>query len=158
MKRLHPGFTLIELIIVITILAVLSAVAIPRFIALQADARIAKVNGMLGSVKAAAVLARAVQLTQGLAPGTAVNMEGAVISMVNGYPSAASIAMAAGIGAPDFSVGAVTPVAGVNQIVLASDPEHPDCAVTYQEAAAGLSPVYSAPLDASSATDRAKCS
>jgi len=33
MKRLHPGFTLIELIIVITILAVLAAVAIPRFVA-----------------------------------------------------------------------------------------------------------------------------
>jgi len=67
---------------------------------------------MLGSVKAAAVLAHSVQLTQGLAPNTAVVMEGATVSMINGYPSAASVPVAAGVGAPDYSVGAVASVAG----------------------------------------------
>ncbi|MDO8425923.1 MAG: prepilin-type N-terminal cleavage/methylation domain-containing protein, partial [Deltaproteobacteria bacterium] len=41
MRKSNKGFTLIELVMVIVILAILAAVAIPRFIDLQSDARIA---------------------------------------------------------------------------------------------------------------------
>jgi len=152
------GFTLIELIVVITILAILAAVALPKFAALQADARIAKINGALGSVKAGAVLAHSVQLTQQLAPAAPVVMEGVSINMVNGYPTAASITVAGGVSAPDFNLGAVTTVAGVSQIVIATDLGHPNCSITYQEAVAGAAPVFSVPLDPANATDRSNCS
>ena len=52
MKR-HSGFTLIELVLVIIVLGILSATAVPKFINLKADARNAALSGMKGSLESA---------------------------------------------------------------------------------------------------------
>ncbi len=50
------GFTLIELVIVLAVLAILAAVAIPRFVDLAKKARIATAKAELGTLRAAAQL------------------------------------------------------------------------------------------------------
>lgn len=107
MKKLK-GFTLIELVVVIVILATLAAVALPRFTNLQRDARIAKLNAARGSVTAASalvhstLLARNGQADTTLCPNTGITAnnttsvcsESGVITVANAYPAVSTFGTA----------------------------------------------------------------
>jgi prepilin-type N-terminal cleavage/methylation domain-containing protein len=71
MKQIQRGFTLIELVMVIVILGVLAAVAIPKFVDLKSDARTAALAGVAGALSSAAAINYAAR-SANVAKGNAV--------------------------------------------------------------------------------------
>lgn len=143
---LQGGFTLIELVVVVSIIATLAAVALPRYINMQSQARTAKAQAIYGSIKSAAALARAscmADMATSSAPtctstaGTA-SMDGLAINMVNQYPAAtlAGIVAAAQLNATSDGISISTPSATSVQIDMVGGTA-PNCTIVYNQATAG---------------------
>lgn len=144
MKKQQSGFTLIELIMVIVILGILAAFALPRFADFSNQARAATVDGVAGSLRSASAIAHAAQLAAGDSGADPVSLEGQSITMIGGYPTAnaAGIVAAAQVDGINPTVGGAA--AGAT-ITFTPDGGGATCQVTYTAA----DPAAAAPANAS---------
>ena len=132
---------MIELIVVIVILGILAAIAMPKFLGIRSGARASVLSGARGAVASAMNIAYAAQQSQGILSNVGITLDGVSIAMLNGYPAAggagnaSNIYAAAGLSA-DYSTASAA--AATIFIQVANAPTPGTCSFSYNAATATL--------------------
>lgn len=151
--RTQGGFTLIELVVVMVILGILAAFAIPRFARMDGSARTATARALEGGLRSASAMTHGMWLAAGNAPAN-VQVEGGNNGFVNvamngfGYPTAAAAGIQAAMDPQSFTTAAakqpgrfiVTIAGGVATFTAAGARAPATCTVTYTPSAIAGNP------------------
>jgi MSHA pilin protein MshA len=115
MKARQQGFTLVELVVVIVVLGILAAIAIPRYASYTSDARVASLNGLAGAIRSSVMMVQGRYVATGNTAAVSVTMADGTVVGTNagangGIPlsTAGGIDNAVNIGGFVYTAGAAT--------------------------------------------------
>ena len=138
-RSTQQGFTLIELVVVIVILGILAAFAIPRFANIATDARTSAINGMAGTLRSTAALVHGMALARNITNGT-LTLEGQSVTIVNGYPAATAAGIQAAMVNLDTSTYAIAHAGGITTVTVTGAATPANCSVSYVAPASAGAP------------------
>ncbi len=147
-KKSSQGFTLIELVMVIVILGVLSAFALPRFADLGSDARLASLDALEGAMRSASGLVHSVAIVENktdCATDPTVVLEGQTITLRCGYPCPHPSGIARAVvadGAYTWVGGNCGGQLGAIEVRLTDAPDPANCKIRYTSARQNRAPGF----------------
>src|SRR5438067_6469362 len=97
MKAKQGGFTLVELVVVIVVLGILAAIAIPRYATYTSDARLASLNGLAGAIRSSVMMSQGRYMANGTGTSPVTMADGTTVAVSTGAGGGIPLSTAGGV-------------------------------------------------------------